>query len=276
MAHATLINGNPIDEISIYDRGLQYGDGLFETIAVQDGEFLCWQDHIERLIKGCERLNIPRPDQTLLKSEASSLINSTKRCITKIIITRGRGGRGYALPESCNSTRIISVYPWPDYPDENSITGINTRICSYRYSRNPALAGIKHLNRLEQILARSEWSDTSVSEGFVMDQDENIIEGTMSNLFYVTNNTLCTPDLTHSGVAGVIRKKIIKLASELDIETSIKNTSLELLNNANEIFICNSLIGIWPVKTIAEKGFTVGEKTKQLKQILQERHFIPC
>lgn len=276
MAIKTFINGKSKDEISFHDRGLQYGDGLFETIAVQNNTLLCWDDHITRLEQGCNRLNIPIPDQEILKNEASLLINSIEHGVIKVIITRGQGGRGYALPDMPESTRIISLYPWPEYPNGNTVTGINTRACNYRYAHNPTLAGIKHLNRLEQILARSEWTDASIAEGIVMDQENNVIEGTMSNLFYIINDTLCTPDLSACGVEGIIRKKIIELASDLNSDVCIKKTSFELLNDADEIFICNSIIGVWPVKMIDQKSFLVGDKTNQIKQALQERNFIPA
>ncbi|MCZ6803899.1 MAG: aminodeoxychorismate lyase [Proteobacteria bacterium] len=270
-----LVNGQPCNKIGINDRGLQYGDGLFETIAVQDDTLLCWDKHISRLEQGCNRLNIPIPDQDILKNEASLLINSIDRGVIKVIITRGQGGRGYALPDTLESTRIVSLYPWPEYPNENSITGINTLICHYQYALNPILAGIKHLNRLEQILARSEWTDVSITEGIVLDQHKNVIEGTMSNLFYIINDTLCTPDLSACGVEGIIRQKIIELATDLKIDVCIKKTSFELLSDADEVFVCNSIIGVWPVKMIGQQSFLVGNKTNEIKLALQARNFIP-
>lgn len=274
MANKTLINGVATDEISILDRGLQYGDGLFETIAVENGSLLCWDEHLIRLEQGCKRLNISFPEKTLLKEEASSLINAIDHGVIKIIITRGQGGRGYALPEKTNSTRIISLYPWPEHPKQKYSNGINVRVCDYRYAKNTSLAGIKHLNRLEQILARSEWTDDAYAEGIVLDQEDNVIEGTMSNVFCVTNNILYTPNLTECGVEGIVRNTIIALASELNINLEIKKLSLEAIKNADEVFVCNSIIGVWPVKAIDEKSFLVGEKTQQIKKALQERDCI--
>lgn len=274
MADKTLINGKITNEISFLDRGLQYGDGVFETIAVQNKSLLCWDEHLNRLALGCKRLNISLPDKTLLKDEASSLINSSNPGVIKIIITRGQGGRGYALPNKQEPSRIISLYPWPEYPKENSTDGINVRVCNYRYAQNATLAGIKHLNRLEQVLTRSEWSDVSIAEGIVLDKEDNVIEGTMSNVFCVVDNVLCTPDLTECGVEGIIRNKIIEFASNLNIDVEVKKISLQMLNNADEIFVCNSIIGIWPVKMINDKLFSVGEKTQQIKQALLDHHCI--
>jgi 4-amino-4-deoxychorismate lyase len=278
MAQHTLINGLATDEISFFDRGLQYGDGLFETIAVEDSSLLCWGEHLDRLEQGCKRLNISCPDSTILKDEAISLINSNTRGVIKIIITRGQGGRGYVLPDLDKPSRIISLYPWPEYPCENYSAGIKVRLCDYRYSRNSTLAGIKHLNRLEQVLARAEWTDDSIAEGIVMDQEENVVEGTMSNLFYLANNILTTPDLSTCGVDGIIRNKIIELATKLNIDVEIKKISIESLMKADEIFVCNSIIGVWPVNTIGEKIFSVGKDTQQITQALQEKNYIslPC
>ena len=274
MAIKSLINGKSTDAVSLYDRGLQYGDGLFETIAVEDESLLCWDEHLERLQSGCSRLKIPIPNQDTLSAESQRLISSVKRGIIKIIITRGQGGRGYASPANIEPTRIISLYPWPEYSFGNSDDGINVRVCNYRYAHNSILAGIKHLNRLEQILARSEWTDSSIAEGVVLDHEENVIEGTMSNVFYIKNNTLYTPELSACGVDGVIRKKIITLAAELHLEICINKISLKSLMDADEAFMCNSIIGVWPIKKIDRKSFEVGDKTIQIKKTLQKQNFI--
>lgn len=274
MAQQTFINGLAMNEISFLDRGLQYGDGLFETIAVEDNLLLCWDEHLNRLEQGCKRLNISFPDATLLKDEAYSLVNAVGLGILKIIITRGQGGRGYAPPIVSEPCRIISLYPWPEYPAENYSDGINVRICDYRYAKNSVLAGIKHLNRLEQVLARSEWQDDSIAEGIVLDKEYHVIEGTMSNLFYISNNILYAPDLSSCGVEGIVRNKVIELAPGLGLSIDIKNLSLESLMNADEVFMCNSIIGVWPVKSIDMNAFSLGEKTQKIKRTLQKQHYI--
>ena len=275
MAIKSLINGNSSDAISLFDRGLQYGDGLFETIAVEDESLLCLDEHLERLQSGCSKLKINSPNLTTLTEEAQLLTSSVKRGIIKIIITRGEGGRGYALPVTAESTRIISLYPWPEHSFDNSDGSVKVRVCNYRYAHNSVLAGIKHLNRLEQVLARSEWTDNSIAEGVVLDHDENVIEGTMSNVFYIKNEILYTPELLACGVDGIIRQKIITLADELDIEVCIKNISLKSLLDADEAFMCNSVIGVWPINMIDEKPLMVGDKTIQIKNILQKYKYIP-
>lgn len=274
MADKILINGKSTTDISCLDRGLQYGDGVFETVALDNGKLLCWDEHIERLNLGCKRLNIPVENSETLKNEALSLIRSDKKGVIKIMITRGQGGRGYAIPEQVETGRIISLYPFPRYPENNS-NGISVRICEYKYAHNETLAGIKHMNRLEQVMARSEWSDTDITEGVVLDNGNNVIEGTMSNIFCVNNRVLLTPELNLCGVAGIIRNKVLDLAPTLGINAEVKTISLDELKNASEIFVCNSVIGLWPVIKLEEQTFSVGNITKQIKQALLETNSIP-
>ncbi|MAZ78896.1 MAG: aminodeoxychorismate lyase, partial [Legionellales bacterium] len=128
MAIKNLINGKFVDELAAHDRGLHYGDGLFETITVENMQLLCWDEHLKRLERGCIKLNIAVPDKNLLKNEVSELINTESQGVIKIIISRGQGGRGYKILENIAPTRIISLYPWPNYYNENSSSGVKTRI----------------------------------------------------------------------------------------------------------------------------------------------------
>ena len=275
MAIKNLINGKFVDELAAHDRGLHYGDGLFETITVENMQLLCWDEHLKRLERGCIKLNIAVPDKNLLKNEVSALINTESQGVIKIIISRGQGGRGYKILENIAPTRIISLYPWLYKYDQNSSSGVKTRICKYRYAKNPLLAGIKHLNRLEQILARSEWNDDSIAEGIVMDSENYIIEGTMSNIFCIIGKTLYTPDLSACGIEGIVRGKIIELASNLKFNVEIKKIPLGFLMNAEEIFMCNSIIGVWPVNIIDETKFSKHKKTQNIIKTLQEYNSIP-
>lgn len=275
MAEKTLINGKASTVISSFDRGLQYGDGVFETIAIDNGQLLCWNEHIKRLESGCKRLKIPNQDSEVLKQEGLSLIDSENRGILKIIITRGQGGRGYTPPAESEPNRIISLYPFPEYPDDILQNGISIRICDYRYTYNETLAGIKHLNRLEQVLARSEWSDSTIAEGIVLDSHDNVIEGTMSNIFCVIDGVLYTPNLTLCGVEGVIRNKILELAPSLEIKAFVNEISITDLKNAEEIFCCNSVIGIWSVVRLENHKLPLGNLTKKIKHALLESGCIP-
>ncbi|MDH5572306.1 MAG: aminodeoxychorismate lyase [Gammaproteobacteria bacterium] len=261
-----LINGQAESAIAVTDRGLQYGDGLFETIAVINGQCPLWDRHIRRLKQGCDRLSLTCPDEYLLLEEATKLVSNNRQAVLKIIITRGTGERGYAYPLKSHTTRIMMCSAWPEFPVENTQTGIKVHLCATRLAQQPLLAGIKHLNRLEQVLARNEWQDKTIAEGILLDQDDNVIEGTVSNLFLVNNGRLQTPDLSLSGVAGVMRDLILEQASGLGIKTEIRKIRLEDVHRADEVFVCNSVIGIWPVVDIQNQLINVGDVTRELQR----------
>ena len=265
-----LVNGDYREHIEISDRGFQYGDGLFETIAVSNGHPVFLDQHLARLKAGCRRLYLPFPGAELLTLEAQELSGSSEKAVLKLILTRGSGGRGYRQPDTIQTTRVLSLHPYPDYPDSYKEQGINARFCDTRLGLNPALAGIKHLNRLEQILARAEWADPAIQEGIMLDMNAQVIEGTMTNLFYVKNNTLYTASLTLAGVAGIVRGIILALCASHNLAVIEHSYTKDELLLADEVFVCNSVIGIWPVKQIAATYFPVGAKTRQLQALLTE------
>ena len=271
-----LINGQKNEFISVLDRGLHYGDGLFETIAIHDKQPLCWDKHYVRLKTGCARLGMECPSSDLLFSEALQLCNDSDKSVLKIILTRGQGGRGYCPPEKQNPvTRILGNYPWPDHPVENRITGIKIILCNTRLARNPQLAGIKHLNRLEQVLARSEWDDPEIAEGLMQDTEDNVIEGTMSNLFIINGNLLITPDITECGIAGIIRECVLELAADISLQTLVTALTVKELYAADEIFLCNSVIGIWQVKQLEQHKFKTGPWAEKIhKRLVQQKMII--
>lgn len=266
-----LVNGAPVDSIAVSDRGLQYGDGLFETLAVYDGNPNLWKRHLKRLAVGCERLGIPMPDSGVLWDEAERVCTGMRRGVLKLIITRGSGGRGYRPPKSTHPTRIASAHPWPTYPDAWWHQGVTVRVCRQRLARSPRLAGIKHLNRLEQVLARSEWHDPLVAEGLMLDYDGRVIEGTQTNLFAVRHGRLMTPDLSEAGVQGIMRGLILDIGATLGFACDIGSVNLSDLFQAEELFLCNSLVGIWPVKRLEDAVFrTPGPLTAKLTKVLRE------
>lgn len=265
-----LINGEHTDSIHIADRGLQYGDGLFETIAVNRKQPVFLSQHLERLITDCRKLKIPPPDTRILTEEAYQLCQHADAAVLKIIVTRGSGGRGYKQPESIQPTRILSLHPFPDYPSSHRQNGVQVRFCQTRLGLNPALAGIKHLNRLEQVMARAEWQDPAIQEGIMQDVNGYVIEGTMTNIFLVKQDQVFTPALDRSGVAGIIRRLIVMLSSRYDLWVIEKNITKNELLNADEIFVCNSVIGIWPVAQLENQSFPVGMTTKRIQTWLHE------
>lgn len=266
-----LINGQTDDRIAIQDRGLQYGDGLFETIAYRNNNFEFLDDHLDRLTHGCERLNISTAFIDELKADLSTIKSQqTSSAVVKVIISRGQGGRGYKPPTDAQPTRIVSVHPFPDYP-ESYQNGVNVISCKQTLSRNKTLAGLKHLNRLEQVLARSEWTSDDIAEGLMQDEHGHVIEGTMTNIFWVKSNQLMTPELSYSGVNGVMKQQILKLAKQHQIEVVETSVTQQDLLMADEVFLTNSIIGIWPVSSIDGEAIApVDGVTKLLQSSLKD------
>lgn len=259
------IDGQPAQALPLTDRGLHYGDGLFETLAVKAGRIRRLDMHLERLRAGCERLGMPDVGETQLRHELESAARGQADVVLKLILTRGSGGRGYRPPVEAQVTRIIFRYPWPDYPKDWSEQGIELRICRTRLGLNPAMAGLKHLNRLEQVMARSEWSD-GPQEGLMLDTDGNVIEGTMTNLFASpAEGRLVTPDLGQAGVAGVTRRHILEQARREGegLEIQVRSLSPDELRQCREIFVCNSIAGVWPVQRIESHRYAVGPLTRR-------------
>lgn len=265
-----LINGEQTNRLDCRNRGLQYGDGLFETIAVQDGRLLLWERHLRRLHAGCRRLAMPQPDREVLLREGMDVCRGTDRGVLKIIITRGMGGRGYGFATKIDPTRILALYPWPKYPIHNETSGVRVCLCVTRLGCNPALAGIKHLNRLEQVLGRGEWQSADIAEGLMLDGGGHVIEGTMSNVFLVRNGALLTPDLSTCGVQGIIRNLVLEIAGDLGIKHSVGTISVEEMKLADEVFITNSLIGLWPVREFDGSQYSAGCVTHVIAQKLRQ------
>ena len=265
-----LLNGQSADSIDLLDRGLHYGDGLFETIAVINEQPLCWAKHLQRLLSGCTRLKFDFNDAELLESEVISICKNVDRAVLKITVTTGIGGRGYKRSSTeLKPTRLLAIHPWPEYPDNYSTQGIQVHLCSNRLGHNPGLAGIKHLNRLEQVLARNEWDEANTMEGLMMDIDDNVIEGTMSNLFVVyPDKKLITSDLSLCGIQGIVRQYILDNCAELAYTSDVKKLSLDDVYAGSEMFFCNSIAGIMPVRQLANHKFPSQLAANEIKQFL--------
>ncbi len=269
MRQLTRINGVAADCVDTADRGLLFGDGLFETMAVRNGRVSSWSRHMARLLAGCERLGIPAVDTGQFADEAGELLAGAGHGVLKAIVTRGSGGRGYRVPEKAAPRRILQLHPWPGFPPAARETGVAVRLCTTRLCHNPLLAGIKHLNRLEQVLARREWDDPQIGEGLLLDVENRLVEGTMSNLFIVRGEQLLTPDLSRCGVAGIMRSIILEQAQRQSLKVEICTLDSSDLLEADEVFLCNSLIGIWPVSAVDERPYRKGAITIRLQQLLE-------
>lgn len=264
-----LVNGRPGSALSVRDRGLAYGDGLFETIRVSEGRATLLDRHLQRMRRGAEVLKIPL-DMPLLHVELEAAAVEQGEGLLKLLITRGESGRGYAMPEQAQPTRVLYFSPLPEYPPAHAQQGVRLYPCVTRMGHQPLLAGIKHLNRLEQVLARSEWQDPAFAEGLVCDLLGQPIEGTMSNLFLRLGGQWLTPALDQCGVRGVMRDHLMErlaAAGEVVIERSL---SFNELLGSDEVFCCNSVFGVWPVIELGPHRWSVGAHTRYAQTLAEQ------
>jgi len=272
----SLINGVPADYINVNDRAVQYGDGIFETIMYTSGKLLYWQRHYQRLRRSAEKLNIYCPDNVCLLDDIAQLLHSEnvalekKSYVIKIILTRGVSQRGYKYTDDLRSNRIVSfssAEPSSSSILSNELLRGELFLCEHQASINENLAGLKHLNRLENVLARNEWNDCIDKvyiDGLMLSADQYAIEGTMSNLFCVLNGQLVTPDLSRSGVNGIMRDVIVEIARENQLSVVIDNITVKKILTMDEIFISNSLIGIKSVTKFLHSDLVRSEVAQSL------------
>ncbi len=263
------INGQPADCLAVADRGLAYGDGLFETIKVRHGQAALLERHLARLAEGCQRLSIPC-DVALLTAELRAFMQQLGDGVCKLIITRGAGQRGYAMPDPCTPQRILQASALPQWPAVYAEQGVQLFNCQLRLAQQPLLAGLKHLNRLEQVLARAEWQDPAYAEGVLLDAQERVIDCVFSNIFIVQQQQLLTPSLHAAGVAGVMRAELLQRAENAGINVVVRDITLQQLLQADEVFTCNSLYGIWPVRGYRTQHWSVGPVTRKLQYLIND------
>ena len=262
MSDRVLVNGISAVSVSAFDRGLSYGDGLFETVRFVRGDAPLWSRHMERLRDGCARLRIPMPEAQQLLREATAVVKGVDHAVVRITVTRGVGERGYAPPQEPSPTRVVAGFDAPAMVGDAYASGLRVRWCDTRLAAQPLLAGLKHLNRLEQVLARAEWSDPAVGEGLMCDVDGQVISGTMTNLFAVLDGVLVTPALERCGVAGVARAEILASRSDARVMT----LSRADLDRASEVFLSSSVRGILPVQAVGNTVYGPGPVTRVLQQ----------
>jgi len=263
---AILVNGAGADSIAVLDRGLTFGDGVFRTLRVRAGKPLNWTRHYERLAADCARLALEVPAQTVLLAEISGVAPAD--AALKIIVTRGVAGRGYGISPG-ESTRIVAAFDLPDYPPQLAHEGVRVRRCELVLSEQPRLAGAKTLNRLENVIARSEWKGVEIREGLLADASHRLIEGTMSNVFVVKNGRVATPDLSRCGVIGAQRERIRDLLERDGIECRVRDLPFSEIEACDEVFLANSLIGIWPVRRLEERQWIPGPLARRVRALIE-------
>ena len=278
----SLVNGKFKKEICVLDRGLAYGDGVFETMIwhkfdSKPGygvEF--WDMHLKRMMNSCDNLRINKPSNQIINLYRSKVIlkaikSGMNRGILKILITRGSGGRGYKFDNTLKPNIIFLIFPIVDNSGIKATKGVNLKICQKKLSKNFFLAGMKHLNRIDSVMLRNEWSGNNFFEGIITDENDNVIEGSMSNIFMIYNKNLVTPKIDSYGINGIIRQVILKKFNNYFKNVKETKFKLDFLMKADGIFICNSLIKILPVKKVGDKKFVIPEIIMHLKEILEDK-----
>jgi 4-amino-4-deoxychorismate lyase len=267
------LDGRPCDTIPADDRAVQYGDGLFETIAIRDGEPRLWDLHVERLRTGAARLGLEAPAESTLRSGLAAALEQARpggaRCLAKIVLTAGTGPRGYARLPGAQTTLLTGISDAAVPAASCYRDGVELRICHTRLAMQPQLAGMKTLNRLEQVLARNEWSDDAVFDGLTLDTAGRVICGTMSNLFLIAGQALVTPALTRCGVAGVMRRHVLTLLDSAGIGCSVRDVGVDELWSSDGVFISNSQFGILPVRRCGEHTWPVQEFFRRLAAMVR-------
>ncbi len=265
------VDGEPSTTVDAFDRGLAFGDGLFETILIEQGHIPFLSFHLSRLEISCRKLNLSF-DLTLCHHYLSLALDwvklSTYLCFRlKIIVTRGSSNTGYAASD--NASRYIMILtPFLQDLEHLHLKGVRTRVCEWRLSTQSRLAGLKHLNRLDQVMARREWASANIYEGLMLDQSGNFIEGTCSNLFVVRDGQLLTPLLNECGVEGIMKRVVISKLAPI-VPVTCHQIRLNNLQDAQEVFITNALIGIVPVVSVDNNKWPVGQVTRQLQAVCE-------
>lgn len=263
------INGSPSSLVHATDRGLSYGDGVFTTLPVQSGTPLFLDRHLQRLQRDANRIKLPSPQIPPLETEIRTFLQEVQDGILKIVITRGQGGRGYLPPSDPDPTRILSLFP-PKPEASQPDPGMTATYCTTVLGHSPSLAGVKHLNRLEQVLARSELQGLAVDEGIMRDPDGFVVEGTMSNLFGVQGNQVVTPLLDRCGVQGVMRELVIDaLRTDWGVAVEERRVTAEDLLRFDEVFLTNGVIGIQSLTQLDARVYPKGPMATRLRGWLE-------
>jgi 4-amino-4-deoxychorismate lyase len=264
-----LIDGRPGDRIACADRGLQYGDGLFETISCRDGQPRWLPLHIERLRTGLRRLHLPFREFDALQGEICTLASGQERCLIKLVVTRGTATRrGYAPSGAERPTRIVSRHEWPASGAQTS--GFRVGVSDVRLGVNPLLAGLKHLNRLEQVLAQMQCVDAGLDEVLMLSASAHAISGSMSNMFFADQSGLFTPELRECGVAGVMRRVVLRSAAAAAIPIQVRVVSSSELLGVHEVFLTNVRLGIQSVSRLDGRTLASDDYAQRLRRVIDE------
>lgn len=265
------VNGNQQQNVPVNDRSFQYGDGCFTTILVKGGLPVMLAEHKQRIALTCQRLFITLPNWELVTEWIDMAIERSGHKMqqlsgVKLHISRGCGGRGYS-PSGVNSTQVVvQAFAYPEHYSTWQAEGIKVGVSATRLGVNPQLAGLKHNNRLEQVLIKKEIDNSGHDDNIVLDINGNVVEMSSANLFWIFNNQLYTPELLNSGVLGIKRKQVCEYAEQNNMIVNIGDYTLDDVTNADEVFITNALHGVVPIIQISNKEFNIGAITCAIQE----------
>jgi len=265
-----LINGLEQDTIPASDRAIQFGDGCFTTARILDGNVCLLEAHIRRLRHGCETLMIPFTHWDTLHQEMCRLASGKQSGVLKVIITRGSGGRGYSAASCLSPTRILSVSACPAHYSRWRDEGVTLTLSPIRLGRNPVLAGIKHLNRLEQVLIRTHLEQTNADEALVLDSEGFITECCAANLLWRQGREVFTPSLDQAGVNGIMRQFCLEQLARSGFRVVEVSAGEAALQTADEVVICNALMPVVPVRAYGQQRWSSRELFQFLAPICEQ------
>ncbi|WP_052107919.1 aminotransferase class IV [Aerolutibacter daejeonensis] len=287
MSVRVFVGARAVDAVPADDRGLAYGDGLFETMRAHRGDVPWWPAHWARLAAGAARLRLPLPDEAQVRAEARALLEGESG-VLKLLVTRGSGGRGYMPPTKAIPTWLLSRHPLPVVPK----TGLVLRWCDTRLAVQPLLGGLKHCNRLEQVMARAEWQAGGTEspsapvvgyasrhgdamtvrpqvadEGLMRSTEGDVVCATAANVFILRGNRWLTPAVDRCGIAGVCRRWAMDATGATEARLDV--TDVEA---ADAVFLCNVVRGILPVARLGERTWAPHPLVVALQQRLAAEH----
>ena len=260
--------GQTHSSVPINDRGFNFGDGSFTTIAVTNGHCEFLSHHIKRLKDACKVLNIAYNDWQNLKDLLESKSANIHSGVIKIVISRGTGGRGYSPVGANEPVAVVTEHNLPDQYANWQKQGVSVGLSDVRLAHQPKLAGLKHLNRLEQVLVKHELETMAFDDLLVTDNQGGLIESSAGNLFWRKGNVWYTPDLSNCGVEGVFKSVLLEGLNQIDKPCYQINAKQQLLHQADEAFVCNCLMKIVPIrKFTSPDGKETQYPIEQIRQL---------
>ncbi|MDZ4811125.1 MAG: aminodeoxychorismate lyase [Pseudomonadota bacterium] len=270
---AAWVDGIASEVVPVGDRALHYGDAVFTTIRVH-AQQPCWiEDHLHRLLLACSGLRVPQPDWALLRAEIERAAACERAAIVKVLLSRGDGTRGYA-PHGASGRRLVMSYAASVVETDTYVNGVQIRFADLVLSEQPLLAGLKHANRLEQVMARAEWNDSSIAEALLCDAAGRVISATAANVFARFGTELRTPALDRAGVAGVCRQRVLQ-SPPAGFSVTVADMPRAQFFAADELFLSNAVRGIVPVRALGNHCYDSHRAARLLMQAMHPALGLP-